>query len=71
MKQNGGAGSSGMPRRLILAACGIAAGAPQLPARLEEGGGLEEARQQARRNLEALRKVRVDRHVEPAFRFEA
>lgn len=64
-------GTPGMSRRLVLAACGFAGAGLPVPARTEAGGDLEEARQQARRNIEALRKVRVDRQVEPAFRFEA
>jgi hypothetical protein len=60
-----------MPRRLVLTACGLAAAAPPVPARIEAGSDLEEARRLARRNMEALRKARVDRRIEPAFRFEA
>jgi len=71
LNRRGEGGAQAMSRRLVLAACGFAAAGPPVPARTEAGGDLEEARQQARRNMEALRKVRVDRQVEPAFRFEA
>jgi hypothetical protein len=68
-------GSPELSRRLLfssLALLGPAARAlPQASAPAEAQSNIEQVREQARRNREALAKVEVARHVEPAFRFEA
>lgn len=57
-------------RRFLLSAPSLLA-APLVAARQPPQSAIDQAREQAARNAEAISKVGVARSLEPAFRFEA
>ncbi|NWF83257.1 MAG: hypothetical protein HXY18_05450 [Bryobacteraceae bacterium] len=62
---------SRVSRRAVLSACSLLASAGASASQTAGVPEIEQARQQQSRNAQLLAKCRVDRHVEPAFRFEA
>lgn len=62
---------SRVSRRALLSAGSLLAAAGASSGQTAAVPEIEQARRQQSRNAQLLAKYRVDRHVEPAFRFEA